>query len=304
MKLTTFNMMKKMPDNLDGLVVLEQEQVEALQKILFEILNDIADVCEQYQISYTLGGGSVLGALRHQGFIPWDDDIDINMPRAEYKKFIPLFRKHFGHKYWIHTPEETRGYALPMAKVRLKNTIMKERDDFRNPECGVGLDIFIIENTFNNPILRKIHGIGSLGFGFLLSCRKFFRDRKELLDYGKRWGKVAKAFYIKIAIGAVLSILPIGFWCKASNWWNSICHDSDSIYVSGCGGRLYFFGELYRRDEFCVSRQEVFEGRLFPVPVKAEQYLEHCYGNWEVIPDMDNREKHILFDFSIENCPR
>ncbi len=299
MKLTTFNMMKHMPADMNGLVVLSQEQIEALQKVLLEILDDISEVCRMYNISYTLGGGSTLGALRHEGFIPWDDDVDVNMTRAEYKRFIPAFRKHFGKKYWVHTPEKTRNYALPMAKIRLKNTVMKSRDDFHNDQCGVGIDIFIVENTFDNRVLRTIHGIGSLGFGFLLSCRKFFRDRKELLDYGKRWGKPAKAFYIKIGIGAVLAILPVDFWCRASNWWNSICKNDNSRFVSVCGGRWYFFGELYLRDEFCIGRDANFEGRKLPVPVKAEKYLEHCYGDWKKLPAEEDREKHILFEFQI-----
>lgn len=292
-------MMKQMPDGAEGTIILSQEEIGKLQQVLLGILDDIVQVCEAYEISYTLGGGSVLGALRHEGFIPWDDDIDINMPRGDYMRFIPIFRRLYGHKYWIHTPEETRDYALPMAKIRKKGTIMRERDDFHSSECGVGIDIFIIENTFDLYPLRVVHGIGSLGFGFLLSCRKFYRDRKEYMKLAEQMPKVPAVFRIKILVGFLISFLSVDAWCHMANRWNSICPSPESIYVSGCGGRLHFFGELYRRADFCRTRKAVFEGRLVNIPLKAEAYLTHCYGSWQEIPPQEKREKHILFEYKI-----
>ncbi len=299
MGLTTFDMMKQIKPDLEGIIVLDEEQVRALQQVLLSMLDDIVECCEKHRIRYTLGGGSVLGALRHKGFIPWDDDIDINMPRADYERFVRFFRMEYSDRYWLHTPRDTHDLALPMAKVRKKGTVLRERDDFHNNECGVAIDIFIIENTYDQPLKRRIHGTGSMGLLYLLSCRKFFRDRKELMRLAKSLPKVPSVFRFKIASGAVLAVLPTDVWCRMADRWNGKCKNDHSVYVSGAGGRLHFFGELYKRADFVESRKAEFEGRSLNVPKKAEEYLTHCYGDWKKIPKESEREKHIVFEFKL-----
>ena len=150
MKLSTFDIFKNIES--DEVIILSEEQLETLKKTLLTMLKDVIEVCEKNNITYSLGGGSVLGAVRHKGFIPWDDDIDLNMSREDYDKFVIAFEKEYGYKYWIHTPEKTKNYNLLFARIRLKGTALITRDDFDNEECGVPLDIFIIENTFDNKI--------------------------------------------------------------------------------------------------------------------------------------------------------
>lgn len=280
-------------------VCLNEKQLHQLQQVLLKILDDIVFVCEKYHINYFLGGGTALGAMRHQGFIPWDDDIDINMPRADYETFIPAFQKEYGKKYWVHTPEKTDNYGLLLARVRLKGTCVKTREDFFNDECGAFVDIFIIENTFNSKILRSVHGIGSLAFGLLLSCRKFYRDRKQLLLLVKEAPELKKVFYIKILIGFFTAILSLNTWTHAANSWNAICKDTESIYVSGCAGRLHFFGELYFRKNFCTVKKALFEGRTLRVSQGVEEYLSHCYGNWKKAPEPSQREKHVVLELKL-----
>ena len=101
---------------------LDSEQLARLQHVLLEMLDDIILVCSREGIDYMLGGGSALGAARHQGMIPWDDDIDLNMTRADVQRFIPAFEAAFSDKYWIHTPEKSDNYALLMPQIRKKGT--------------------------------------------------------------------------------------------------------------------------------------------------------------------------------------
>ena len=145
MSLSTLEVFKHIQP--EGAVVLTDEQLLDLQKTLNGILRDIVSVCAKHHLRYFLGGGSALGAIRHHGFIPWDDDIDINMPREDHDRFVQVFRQEFGTKYWVHTPEETAGYGLLLSRVLLKGTSVRTREDFHNPECGAFIDIFVIENT-------------------------------------------------------------------------------------------------------------------------------------------------------------
>ena len=163
MSLSTLEVFKHIQP--EGAVVLTDEQLLDLQKTLNGILRDIVSVCAKHHLQYFLGGGSALGAIRHHGFIPWDDDIDINMPREDHDRFVQVFRQEFGTKYWVHTPEETAGYGLLLSRVLLKGTSVRTREDFHNPECGAFIDIFVIENTERKlfsghffRLLRLTHG--------------------------------------------------------------------------------------------------------------------------------------------------
>lgn len=283
----------------DSAVVLDDEKLRRLQLVLAGILDDIVQVCEKYDICYQLGGGSCLGALRHQGFIPWDDDIDINMSRKDYNRFVPLFRQEFGEKYWVHTPEDTDNYGLLLARVRLKGTVVKTREDFFCDECGAFVDVFIIENTFDNPILRGIQGFGSLAFGFALSCRKFWRDRKYLMELAGEDKSVRRVFRTKIALGFLTAWGSMNFWTRTANRWNAMCRNDNSRLVSGCAGRLHFWGELYERAKFLDVKQCLYEGKLRNVPLDAEGYLAHCYGDWQQIPKEQDREQHYYFEFQL-----
>lgn len=291
-------------------IELTDEQLLALQNTLYDILRDIVRFCKRYNIRYELGGGSVLGAVRHNAIIPWDDDIDINMPRRDYEKFRRLFKKKMGKKYWIHTPEETDNLALLFSRVRLKGTSVKTREDYHTNECGAFIDIFIIENTFDNPVLRKIHGFGSLALGLLLSCRKFWRDRKMMMklvkigvsgnemeaeDKQKFIKSVRKVFIIKILLGMPLAVLPINFWTRLANRWNGMCRNNRSKYVTTPCGRKHFFGELYKRSELVETVDMDFGNMKCAIPRAYDKYLTKLYGDYMQIPEDTEKEKHIVY---------
>lgn len=297
MGLSTFQMIKKMSSSAVRIdtIELNSEQIKAHQKTLLSMMDDIVNVCKENNINYFLGGGSALGAMRHQGFIPWDDDLDVNMPRADYERFIDLFQYRFGSKYWVHTPRKTHNYGLSMAKIRKKGTIMREWEDLDSQECGICIDIFIIENVFDNRLCRIVQGVVSLGLGYALSCRKFYHNRYVIR---KLFADDVKVFNFKVFIGALLSFASLDWWCRLTDTWHSICKNSESKYVSGCAGRLHFFGEMYSRELFCKVKEVDFEGRKWNVPVDVEGYLRHCYKDWTRIPAEQDREKHLLFEYS------
>lgn len=274
------------------LVTVDDEMLRKIQCVLLEILDDIITVCDKYEIVYSLGGGSVLGAIRHQGFIPWDDDIDINISRRDYERFIPAFQKEFGDRYWIHTPEQTDNYGLLFARVRRKGTVLRTRDDFWTEECGAFVDLFILENTFNNPILRWIHGTGCQALGLLLSCRKFYRDRKFMMALARDNPALLPAFRIKIALGFLACVGSLRFWTRLANRWSALCGDDHSEMVAIPAGRKKFWGELYRRKDMLEMISKPFEGRMVNCPANYDRYLTCLYGDYMTIPPEADRERH------------
>lgn len=118
-----------------------------------EILMDVAKVCEKYNIKWFADYGSLLGAARHGGFIPWDDDLDINMPRHDYEKFIAVMHEELGEFY-----PQSNNVDYSFLKIYKKDTIFKEV--FNDMSCdGIWIDIFPIEYAPNNKLVRQVKGV-------------------------------------------------------------------------------------------------------------------------------------------------
>ena len=303
MNLSTFDLFRTIDDKAAGLITLSQEQLDQLQKVLITIADDMMEVCEENDIMCFICGGTALGAYREGKFIPWDDDLDMIMPRADYNKFVVLFKERYGDKYWIHTPEETENFGFQVAHIRKKGTKVKTKSDlYDDTEAGANVDIFIAENTFDNSVMRVLHGYLCMFMGLMLSCRRFYRDREALLKLVGYSAEKQRIFKTKIMIGRLLSIFSVNTWTRMTNGVCSLCKNNNSRYVAIPSGRKHYFGEMYVRNQFCVKRPILFEGRQWYVPGNVEEYFELLYGKgYMEVPPPEKREKHICWAFELNN---
>ena len=295
--LSTFAQFKNLRNS--NLIVPDDDMLRQLQQVILTIADDIIDFCESHGINYELGGGSVLGALRHQGFIPWDDDIDINMPRSDYDRFFKEFAAAFPDKYSLHSVECTPGYRSWGGKVRLNGTTLKDKEDIYTNDCGVWIDIFPIENTYDNPILRWWHGVISDFYGLICSCVRTRQDKDYYFSLVQDNADLKKSLKIKACLGALFSFRSYNEWMKRSTRWFLRCRNGQSQFVTVPSGRAHFFGELKRREDLVETRKATFEGRQWNVPKNAEHYLECLYGDWQQLPPEDQREHHAFFAFDL-----
>ena len=118
MNLSTNDTVKRLSPH-DGVAELSGDTLLRLQKVLTEMLRDVVGICRDHGIDYTLGGGVCLGAVRHGGFIPWDDDIDFNIPRRDASRLLQVLRETRSEKYWVHDVRSTDNYTLGLIRVRL-----------------------------------------------------------------------------------------------------------------------------------------------------------------------------------------
>jgi lipopolysaccharide cholinephosphotransferase len=169
-------------------------------------------------------------------------------------------------------------------------------DDGDLADCGIFIDIFPIENTYDNPFARKLHGYASMAAGLLYSCRRFARDRAFYERFGRGDKGFLRTIRAKALIGVPLCAWSMETWTRIILDIYSRCKDADSTFVVVPSGRKHFFGELYRRDDLVRTRFASFEGRKVRIPVHAEQYLNNMYGDWQRIPAPEEREHHAYLE--------
>ena len=135
---------------------MKKIDIEEQKKILVEILKYIDDVCEENNIKYSLVCGSLIGAVRHKGIIPWDDDIDIGLLPEEYDKLMKVL-SHTNNRYILLDPENNHNYYYPFAKLVDSKTVMIEKGVKSIENYGVYVDIFRYDYVSNNKFIRKMH---------------------------------------------------------------------------------------------------------------------------------------------------
>lgn len=288
-------------NSLENGISISPDQLKNLQNALLEILKDVIFVCDKYKIKYFLVGGTALGAMRHGGFIPWDDDIDIAMLRPDYKRFTSCFEKELADRYYLQIPETTDGYTSLIPRIRKKGTLVRSREDLwtDNEHSGACIDMFIIENTFDNKIMRFFHGTMCIISGGILACRKTFFIRKYLRPYVIPNSKYAKKIKLRSFIGFFFSWLSINYIRKMANRCNKMCSNDNGEYVTIPSGHWRFFKETYLRKDFSKTKTILFDGAKCQISTNVEKYLSKCYNNWQSIPAEKDREQHFFCDFSL-----
>ena len=302
MKKDGFTALKMSFSQSTGIIQLSDEQLKKVHTTLLEMLDDFMRVAEKNNLSYTLCGGSVLGAIRHHGFIPWDDDLDLNMSRQEYDKLTKIFDKEMGDKYVLCAPLITKHHGFTGCTIRKKGTVFRSFNEIPKPEeeCGIGVDIFVVENTYDNSILRKIHGYICLAAGYLLTCRKSAEDLSYFEPYFAGNNELRDLIMKKAKIGRFFRFISVDSATRIAMYWYTRYKNNASKYVTIPSGRKHYFGEMAKREDFLGSIPASFEGRIVPVPKDYPGYMERLYGKtYMQLPPEEDREIHSVVEFKL-----
>ena len=298
MSLATSMQFKKI--NTSNQVEVSGELLADLQSVLLEMLKDFASVCRKYGFYYSLCGGTALGAVRHGGFIPWDDDVDLFMHRKDLDKFIEVFEEELGAKYWLHSNETTPELGIPIIRMMKKGTTLVIDDTLDCPERGVFIDICLLENAPDNKIIRALHGLGSLAYGLCVSCSRFYRKRDMYrCIFQDAPEDMKKTIEKKIFIGRLLSWRSLSSWSKAYSKWNALCKNNESKDVVCPISSKHYFGEIFPRSIYMKTKPIKFEDTEFELVEEYDWALTRLYGDYMQIPPIEKRETHFVMEIEL-----
>ena len=282
---------------------LSEDESVALKKTLLSMFKEFLSICERYQLSYMLGGGSCLGAVRHQGFIPWDDDLDLMMPRQDYEMFIKLCNNGvLGDKYCIEYPRKDQDCVTPYLKIFKKGTLNVELINENTPfQKGVFLDIFPIDNVPANLFSRCLHGVISDSLRFISTCVLYVQyPSKAYHEFMKLSSHSYCRYKIRVFAGRCFAIVPHRLWLYWFDKFNASVKHSGFMTIPT--GRNHYAGEIQEKGVFFPTHSALFEGIVVSIPNDSNHYLKSLYGDYMIIPPIEKRERHLVYQFSC-NCP-
>ena len=230
---------------------------------MLEMLKYIDTICKENNISYWLSSGTCLGAVRHGGFIPWDDDVDIEMLRDDFEKFLKIFPEN--EKYALQTKKTDKYFLLPFAKVRDLNSRLDEL--WKNSALkyqGIFVDVFVLEES--PRFAYVIFGVLSL---FLQEIQSGANNRFML------WLSVQLK---KILYGAIRLLTPVF----------NLFPNKTLNHAYGCGPGW----KSRDADNIFPLTEILFEGYKFPIPKDSDSYLKKMYGNYMQLPNLNKLRIH------------
>lgn len=254
--------------------------LEHLQKVILSIAKDIDLLCCKNNIEYYLLGGSCIGAIRHKGFIPWDDDLDIIMTPENYSRFLSIAKKELdSEKYYVQ--EGLKDWPLDFSKIRLKGTILHEpEDEYASDEMhGIYVDIFRMDNISDDDFVARLQYIAY----------------KYYLCYQLSQRAYHSASLKKKIMMVLSSPLKISFLRKPLINWLMNKNLKETHRLGFLCGRTRFRNAITQKNIYGVPKYVKFEDTVLPVPEHYHEYLTQMFGNYMQLPPVEQRQGlHLL----------
>ena len=245
-----------------------------------EIAKEIRRVCDENNIRYFLYRGTFLGAVRHQGFIPWDDDMDVAMPRPDYEKFCRIAPEKLGKQYCFQNWHTDRNYAHPFGKVRKRGTVYVEAKCRRLPENGLYIDVYPLDWGPEDPqamraLNRKLLHLYRIK---LMKCQYTpWREEKKII-WKKRIGYLLyQTVALFISQKKLVDVYEKTVFSQP---------ESGVYYEQSALPKVPVFDRAWC-DEL---KNYTFEDSVFPGPEDYDRFLTSLYGNYMELPPEDKRE--------------
>lgn len=256
-------------------------KLRELQLTEVEMLCDFRAICAKHNLCYYLEYGNLLGAVRHGGFIPWDDDVDIAMPYADYVKFLDIAQEEFGNKYFLQTSDTDVNYYRSYARIRKNNTTFMDTHNSKwDIHHGAWLDLFPLVEI-NPGIEYKIKRL-IMQFSNYILMDNFFSIHID--EFEEKLGKAG------VMLISLFHKIPRKLRSNFKKWLQRPIFSATN--KKGNAVIWMSITEYYPSDIYADSTKLTFEGEEFDVPVKYKEKLEITYGDYMKLPPVEDRKGH------------
>ena len=251
-----------------------------LQLCELQILREVRKVCDRHGLKYFLSCGTLLGAVRHQGFIPWDDDIDIQMPYEDYLRFLAVAQDELGEEYFVQNSDTDPMYAFAYTRVRKNGTaLIREWERTIRSHHGVWLDVVPMANV-RDDVDYRIKNV-------LLTVCVFLRMDEEVFALNEKWYTEQSNAFIMLLVKFARKLPKNVRYSIRNAILYRIFHAGKGKYI------CHIWTKLSKRipaAAFAGSDKKVlFEGEMYPAPYDWDQYLTWTYGDYMTPPPPQER---------------
>ncbi len=260
--------------------IMLAEDLRQMQLLQIEMLLEVEHICKKCNIQYCIIAGTLLGAVRHKGYIPWDDDADVAMLRDEYEKFCKACETELDTtRFYFQNHLNTPGYRWGYGKIRRVGTEFIRKGQEHMPyKSGVFIDIFPLDNVPDNPFVRKIHNF---------ACTIV---RKML--WSAVGAKSDESQFMRV-VYTIVSIIPRDLVFSMYDKLKEVSNKKDTEMVriltfpTPNNGYYGYYKKWYEELEDIE-----FEGYIFPAARDYDGYLTFKFGNYNELPPIEDRQGH------------